>query len=131
MAPRSITVATVLLCFILGILSPAPAACSHMNQGCCTSYSRKPVPVRNIKGYKEQTIEENCPIKAIIFYTVNKNFVCATDEDQWVKKALTILSFKLRKMAMKKSGTHSVKDGSKPFSTTTAAFLNATESFYE
>ncbi|XP_054452592.1 C-C motif chemokine 20-like [Anoplopoma fimbria] len=102
MAPRGmIAVTTVLLCFILGLLGPAPAALgSQMGKACCTRYNRKPVPFQRIKGYREQTTKENCRIEAIIFYTVKKNEICATRKDEWVRKILELLSSKLMKMSM-------------------------------
>ncbi|XP_040000115.1 C-C motif chemokine 20 isoform X2 [Xiphias gladius] len=142
MAPRGvITVTTILLYFILGLLFPAPATCSHMNKVCCTRYNRKPVPFQLIKGYREQSTRENCRMEAIIFYTVKKNLICATWRDEWVRKTLDLLSSKLKKMSKarsaagetprKKSGNHSLNDGSGSFFSTTASFLNYTESFYE
>ncbi|KAM4552902.1 C-C motif chemokine 19-like [Odontesthes bonariensis] len=140
MAPRDITVATVLLSFTLGILSPAPAACVLMNRGCCTSYNRRPVPFQYIVGYREQPIKENCRIEAIIFYTINKNVICASQKDEWVKKALKLLSSKLKKMSkanssasgapLKKPGQLPVHDGSGSFLSTTEASFNNTGSFY-
>ncbi|XP_019962507.1 C-C motif chemokine 20-like [Paralichthys olivaceus] len=138
MAPRgTITMTTALLCFILGLLSPAPAT------SCCTRYNRKPVPFQRIKGYREQTIKENCHIEAIIFYTIKKNAICVTKRDEWVRKTLELLSSKLKKMSKpnsaggetlkkkkKKRGNSSFNDGSGSFFSTTATFLNNTESFY-
>ncbi|XP_038574140.1 C-C motif chemokine 21b isoform X2 [Micropterus salmoides] len=141
MAPRGmITVTTILLCFILGLLSPAPAACSHMGKACCTRYNRKPVPFQRIKGYREQTTTENCRIEAIIFYTVKKIEICATQKDEWVRKTLELLSSKLKKMSkadsvagetkMRKSVTSSFTDGSGSFLHTTDTSPNSTQSFY-
>ncbi|XP_035026592.1 C-C motif chemokine 20-like [Hippoglossus stenolepis] len=137
MAPRgTITMTTALLCFILGLLSPAPAT------SCCTRYNRKPVPFQRIKGYREQTIRENCNMEAIIFYTIKKNEICVTRRDAWVKKTLELLSSKLKKMSKpnsaaggtlrkkKKSGNPSYTDRSGSFFSTTETFLNNTESFY-
>ncbi|CAB1426967.1 unnamed protein product [Pleuronectes platessa] len=134
MAPRgTITMTTALLCFILGLLSPAPAT------SCCTSYNRKPVPFKLIKGYKEQTIMEKCNMEAIIFYTI-KSAICVTRRDVWVKKTLKLLSSKLKSMSKtnsaatlrkkKTSGKPSNNDGSGSFFSTTETFLNSTETFY-
>ncbi|XP_071347614.1 C-C motif chemokine 17-like [Trachinotus anak] len=140
MAPRGmITVTTVLLCVILGLLGPAPATCSHSSKICCTKYTRSPVPIQRIRGYREQPVTENCSIEAIIFYMANNNKICATRRDMWVKKALALLSSKLRKMSKasspaaetkKKGGNPSLNNGSGSFLTTTETFLNNTESFY-
>uniref|UniRef100_A0A3Q0SB19 Chemokine interleukin-8-like domain-containing protein n=1 Tax=Amphilophus citrinellus TaxID=61819 RepID=A0A3Q0SB19_AMPCI len=112
----------LLLCFILGILSPAPAACARSSTACCTSYSRRPVPFNRIKGYREQSLKENCRIEAIIFYTVANKQVCATRKDEWVRKTLELLSSKLKKLSKsgsdgnkteaRKTGNPSVRDGS-------------------
>ncbi|KAA8587234.1 hypothetical protein FQN60_016096, partial [Etheostoma spectabile] len=95
MAPRgTIAMTTVLLCFILGLLGPTPAALgSHMGKACCTRYNRKPVPFQRIKGFREQTTKENCHIEAIIFYTVKKHEICATRRDEWVRKTLELLRY--------------------------------------
>ncbi|XP_037312963.1 C-C motif chemokine 20-like [Pungitius pungitius] len=105
MDPRGrIAVTTVLLCFILALLGPAPAALgSQAGKACCMSYNRKPVPFQRIRGYKEQTTRENCHIEAIVFYTVKKNAICATRKDKWVRRNLELLSLKLKKMS--KAGT--------------------------
>uniref|UniRef100_A0A3Q4B7D9 C-C motif chemokine n=1 Tax=Mola mola TaxID=94237 RepID=A0A3Q4B7D9_MOLML len=93
-----ITVATV-LCFALGLFGPNPAASSHIGKACCTRYNRKPIPFARIRGYREQTAMENCHIEAIIFYT-NRNYVtCATRKDEWVRRALNLLSSKLKRMS--------------------------------
>ncbi|KAI4809220.1 hypothetical protein KUCAC02_018126 [Chaenocephalus aceratus] len=124
MAPRGmIAVTTVLLCFILGLLGPAPTALgSHMGNAC--SY----------KGYREQTTKENCNIEAIIFYTVRKNEVCATQKDEWVRKTLELLSSKLKKMssaasktAMRKTVNPALKNDGGSFVSTTATFPHTTE----
>uniref|UniRef100_A0A3Q0SIR4 Chemokine interleukin-8-like domain-containing protein n=1 Tax=Amphilophus citrinellus TaxID=61819 RepID=A0A3Q0SIR4_AMPCI len=144
MAPRGmITMTALLLCFILGILSPAPAAC---NTACCTSYSRRPVPFNRIKGYREQSLKENCRIEAIIFYTVANKQVCATRKDEWVRKTLELLRTiyffiskckKLEKAgsdgskaSMSETGNPSVCDGRGYFICISETFLNNTESCF-
>ncbi|XP_059200187.1 C-C motif chemokine 26-like [Centropristis striata] len=144
MAPRGvIAVTTVLLCFILGLLGPAPAAMgSRVGRACCRQYNRKPIPFQRIKGYREQTTKENCNIEAIIFYTVKKNEICATRKDEWVRKILDLLSLKLKKMsktgsaaaetAMRKGAKPRFNDGSESFVSTTETLstLNSTDTFY-
>ncbi|CAG5896848.1 C-C motif chemokine 20-like [Menidia menidia] len=140
MAPRSTTLAAALCCFILATLGPGPAECDYANRGCCTSYSRNPVPFRNIVGYKEQTIKENCRMEAIIFYTIKGNAICADEKDEWVKKTLKFLSIKLKRMSksrliasgtfQKKPGKLPVQDGSGYLVNSTEVFLNDTRSFY-
>ncbi|XP_070701601.1 C-C motif chemokine 20-like [Pempheris klunzingeri] len=141
MAPRGmITVTTILLCLMLSLLTPAPAARSHIGKACCTRHNRKPVPFQRIKGYREQTTKENCHIDAIIFYTVKKNEICATQKDEWVRKTLELLSSKLKRMSkassaagetqMNKSVTPPFIDGRGSFFSTTETFPNSTEGFY-
>ncbi|KAM7400857.1 hypothetical protein PAMA_005169 [Pampus argenteus] len=140
MVPRgTITVTTILLCIILGLLSPDPALGSHFRRACCTRYNRKPVPFHRIKGYREQTIIENCRIEAIIFYTVKKYEICVTREDEWVRKILELLSSKLKNMSktaaaaeapMKTNQNLSINDGSGSFLSTTETFPNTTKHSY-
>ncbi|KAK5859817.1 hypothetical protein PBY51_021341 [Eleginops maclovinus] len=141
MAPRGmIAVTAVLLCFILGLLGPAPTALgTHTGKACCRRYNRKPVPFQRIKGYREQTTKENCNIDAIIFYTVTKNEICATQEDGWVRKTLKLLSSKLKKMsktdstasktAMRKTVSPAFKNEGGSFVSTTETFPYTTEDF--
>ncbi|XP_075953983.1 C-C motif chemokine 20-like [Anarhichas minor] len=111
MAPRGVIVTAVLLCFVLALLGPAPAALgSRTGKACCTRYNRKPVPFQRIKGYREQTTEENCHIEAIIFYTVKKNEICATRKDEWVRRILELLSSKLKKMSKTGSAAGETSD---------------------
>ncbi|XP_005721173.1 C-C motif chemokine 20-like [Pundamilia nyererei] len=125
MAPRgTITLTALLLCFILGILCPAPAECARTS--CCTSYSKTPVSFNRIKGYREQRNWENCRIEAIIFYTVANRQMCANPKAEWVKKLLEQLSAKLKNMSkggsVKKTGNASGRDGSGSDLTATEAF---------
>ncbi|XP_024921817.1 C-C motif chemokine 20-like [Cynoglossus semilaevis] len=127
MAAKDRTVVlSLLLCFILGSLSPA--LCSQT--GCCTRYNRKPVPFQVIKGYREQSAKENCHIEAIILYTVRNKEVCVTKRDEWVRNTLELLSTKLKKMSKESSGPVMKRrspsnDGSGSFFSTTD-----TDSYY-
>ncbi|XP_076001275.1 C-C motif chemokine 19-like isoform X2 [Genypterus blacodes] len=94
-----VTTTTVFLCVVLGLLGPATTARARSSRGCCTRYYREPVPFQIIKGYREQTIWENCRIEAIILYTIKKKEICATRKDKWVRKILELLSSKLKKMS--------------------------------
>ncbi|KAF7649153.1 hypothetical protein LDENG_00146150 [Lucifuga dentata] len=123
---------TIALCFVLILLSPAPAARFRSSRACCTRYNRKPVPFEIIKGYREQTIRENCRLEAIIFYTVMKMEICTTRRDEWVRKTLQMLSSKLKKMSKvssaadgattKTRGLHSKNAESESFFSSTEAF---------
>ncbi|XP_037537272.1 C-C motif chemokine 20 [Nematolebias whitei] len=117
MTPAGITMTTILLFFIVGILGPAPATSSRLSKTCCTRYNKKPVPFARIKGYREQTTEENCRIDAIIFYTINNYEVCATRQDEWVKNVLFLLSSKLKNMSKTTKNTKEVTGKSEITST--------------
>ncbi|KAG8014080.1 C-C motif chemokine 20 [Nibea albiflora] len=141
MAPRGmLTVTTGLLCLLLGLLTPAPAALgSAWSKSCCTRYHRKPILSQNIRGYREQTPKENCRIEAIIFFTVRKLEICVNPKDKWVKNILKSLSSKLSKMSKdgsaagethtKKGVTPAFNDGSGSFLSTTETYPNSTQSF--
>ncbi|XP_018532500.1 C-C motif chemokine 5 [Lates calcarifer] len=133
MDPRGmITLTIILLFFIHGNLSPAPAALgSKMSKSCCTKYNRSPVPVQRIVGYREQRSTEMCRMEAIIFLTVKKIEICATRQDEWVRKTLESLSTRLKKMSKTGPATPKKKGNeSGSIITTTESFLNNTESFY-
>ncbi|XP_071778216.2 C-C motif chemokine 20-like [Centroberyx gerrardi] len=134
MAPRGmVTVTTVLLCCILGLLRPTPAASARV---CCMSYTKTPVAVHFIKGYKEQTPWENCHISAIIFYTIKNKRVCATSKDEWVRKALAQLSARLKKLSKANPATggavmmRSAGSGSFFNGTNEGIISNSTETLY-
>ncbi|XP_075875848.1 C-C motif chemokine 20-like [Nelusetta ayraudi] len=133
MSPRGVILGATLLCFLMGLLSPAQSARSGRSaNACCRSYSRRRVPVNLIKGYREQTDTGICPIEAIIFLTTWKAQICASLKDEWVKKVLQKLSSKLNKMS--KAGEGRLKksvssDGSGLF-TPAKVFPNSTDSFY-
>ncbi|XP_053315738.1 C-C motif chemokine 20-like [Spea bombifrons] len=61
---------------------------------CCYTYSKKPLPVKLIKGFVIQNSYEVCDLDAIIFLT-RKFKVCANPKDQWVINNLKAL--RLRK----------------------------------
>ncbi|KAF3699217.1 C-C motif chemokine 20 [Channa argus] len=136
-----ITVTTVLLCLMPGLLGPGPASCSQSSKACCTTFNRKPIPFQRIKGYRLQTPNENCNIEAIILYTAKNVAICVTRKDEWVRKTLDLLSSKLKKMSKKGSAGRRTRtksapghlpfnDGNGSFFSTTEPFLNDTEIFY-
>uniref|UniRef100_UPI0037E84E2E C-C motif chemokine 20-like n=1 Tax=Semicossyphus pulcher TaxID=241346 RepID=UPI0037E84E2E len=138
MAPRSlISVAAVLLCLTLGLVSEARAGDSQKARACCTRYNHQRIPFRLLTGYREQRSTEMCNIDAIIFFTVRKKEICATEKDEWVRRAMDYLSSKLKGMSKaaeaqtKKRGKSSLNDGSGSFSSTTEPLPNSTEGFYE
>ncbi|KAK6302897.1 C-C motif chemokine 20 [Coregonus clupeaformis] len=98
MAPRYLE--TILfLCCVVTMFSSTSAAYGPRKLYCCVEYQEKPVPYQQIKGYKLQSSKEVCNINAIIFYTLKNKKVCASVKDEWVRKALARLSFKLKKMS--------------------------------
>ncbi|MGH0163548.1 UNVERIFIED_CONTAM: hypothetical protein FKN15_045984 [Acipenser sinensis] len=71
---------------------------------CCINYTQKPVPIRFIKGYMEQSSLTVCSIDAIIFLTVQDKKVCASSKDAWVKSAMRRLSYRLKQLSKKSPG---------------------------
>ncbi|KAM6989296.1 C-C motif chemokine 20-like [Tautogolabrus adspersus] len=139
MSPRcQISMIVVLFCITLGLVSPTQAAQdSQKAKICCTTFNRKPIPFRLITGYKEISRKENCRMEAIIFYTIRKQEICATQRDKWVRRLLDLLSLKLKKLAnegqtqTKKNVTHSFNHGSGSVFSTTETIADSTEGFYE
>ncbi|XP_055502142.1 C-C motif chemokine 20-like [Leucoraja erinacea] len=89
--------AAMLSLIVLNMFGNTLSAAAYRD--CCLAYSRKRLPQKLISGYVEQKSNEVCEIDAIIFYTIRGRAVCADPEHHWVKKALNILSKKLRKMS--------------------------------
>ncbi|CAH2246348.1 C-C motif chemokine 20-like, partial [Pelobates cultripes] len=54
---------------------------------CCYTYTRKPLPRKQIKGYVMQNSYEVCDIDAVILIT-KKFKVCANPKDKWVMKII-------------------------------------------
>ncbi|KAM9323383.1 C-C motif chemokine 20-like [Pholidichthys leucotaenia] len=118
-----ITVIAALL-LIEGILSPTTAARPRSKLRCCTSYSKmKPLPIHEIKGYREQTAKEHCRIDAIIFFNAKGAEMCTNPKDPLVKKYLALLSSKLKTMSKSGASAHGRKteDGSGSFFITEAS----------
>ncbi|XP_075056612.1 C-C motif chemokine 20-like [Mixophyes fleayi] len=80
----------VLCIVLLGLQSLTSAAVFD----CCYTHTRKPLPVRAVKGYIIQNSQEVCDINAVIFIT-KKFRVCANPTDKWVIR--NIKALKLRK----------------------------------
>ncbi|XP_061099709.1 C-C motif chemokine 20 [Conger conger] len=84
---------------LLGVLLSIPshnAAFGPLKHACCVKYTVKPLPFGSIKGFVEQSSREICRIDAIIFFTIRDKKVCASAEDEWVKRYLLRLSSKLK-----------------------------------
>ncbi|XP_066454068.1 C-C motif chemokine 20-like isoform X2 [Eleutherodactylus coqui] len=69
----------VLCILLLGFQSLTNAAVFD----CCYTYTRKPLPLRAVKGYMIQNSAEVCDIDAIILIT-KKFRVCSNPKDKWV-----------------------------------------------
>ncbi|XP_053564930.1 C-C motif chemokine 20 [Bombina bombina] len=67
---------------------------------CCYSYTKKPLPLKVIKGFTMQRSYEVCDIDAVIFIT-RKFRVCANPDDPWVIKAVKDFSLRRRKYVEK------------------------------
>ncbi|XP_025895897.1 C-C motif chemokine 20 [Nothoprocta perdicaria] len=89
------------LASLLGLLLLLSAPCqAQSNQDCCLSYSKVRLPQRAIMGYSEQLSSEVCDINAIIFHTRRGLKACVNPKEPWVKKHLSWLSLKLKRMSM-------------------------------
>ncbi|KAF6727604.1 C-C motif chemokine 2 [Oryzias melastigma] len=133
MTLRGVTAASLLLCFLLGMLSPAPADSARSNLACCTSYNKMQLPFQRIRGYREQN-SNYCRIEAIIFYTIYNRQVCGNPKEKWVKHYLDLLSIKLKNMSKVNSGPEKAAmespknlQVSKTVETVTKTFHNSTE----
>ncbi|XP_060756797.1 eotaxin-like [Neoarius graeffei] len=58
---------------------------------CCLSYVRRPVRCSRLKGFSIQEITRNCDIRAIIFETWNRKFICADLKERWTQDRITCL----------------------------------------
>ncbi|XP_042535266.1 C-C motif chemokine 20 [Dipodomys spectabilis] len=67
------------------------------NFDCCLQYTKYPLPFRLIVGFTQQLADEACDINAIIFHT-KRRLVCADPKQPWVRKAVRILSQRVKKM---------------------------------
>ncbi|XP_012922216.1 C-C motif chemokine 20 isoform X2 [Heterocephalus glaber] len=65
---------------------------------CCLKYTQHVIPTSFIVGFTQQLANEACDINAIIFHTKRRLSVCANPKQNWVKKAVRILSKKVKKM---------------------------------
>uniref|UniRef100_A0A8C9QG36 C-C motif chemokine n=1 Tax=Spermophilus dauricus TaxID=99837 RepID=A0A8C9QG36_SPEDA len=68
------------------------------NFDCCLQYTEQVLRHRFLVGFTQQLASEACDIDAVIFYTRNKLAVCADPKKPWVKRAVRILSQRVKKM---------------------------------
>eukprot|EP00064_Thunnus_orientalis_P010658 superscaffoldBa00001466_g10684 len=72
---------------------------SAIKHGCCTKYMTGRLPFVKIKGYSVQTVNEMCPINAIIFHT-NMGKACTNPSLDWVMKYIDRLRIKAQRVHM-------------------------------
>uniref|UniRef100_A0A4W5JRY0 Chemokine interleukin-8-like domain-containing protein n=1 Tax=Hucho hucho TaxID=62062 RepID=A0A4W5JRY0_9TELE len=84
---------TILLCCVVTMFSSTSAAYGPRKLYCCVEFQEKPVPYKQIIGYKQQSYKEVCNNDAIIFYTTKSKKVCASIKDEWVRTALARLRY--------------------------------------
>ncbi|XP_010606446.1 C-C motif chemokine 20 isoform X1 [Fukomys damarensis] len=65
---------------------------------CCLQYTKGVIRTSFIMGFTEQWANEGCDINAIIFHTKKRLSVCANPQQNWVKRAVRILSKKGKKL---------------------------------
>ncbi|XP_004417235.1 PREDICTED: C-C motif chemokine 20 isoform X2 [Odobenus rosmarus divergens] len=68
------------------------------NFDCCLRYTEHVLHPKFIAGFTQQLANEACDINAVIFYTKKRLAVCADPKKKWVKKAVHILSHRVKKM---------------------------------
>ncbi|XP_006906714.1 C-C motif chemokine 20 isoform X2 [Pteropus alecto] len=65
---------------------------------CCLGYTEHAIHPRFLLGFTQQLASEACDINAVIFHTRRKLAVCADPKQTWVKRAVHILSQRIKKM---------------------------------
>uniref|UniRef100_A0A3Q1GWJ3 Chemokine interleukin-8-like domain-containing protein n=1 Tax=Acanthochromis polyacanthus TaxID=80966 RepID=A0A3Q1GWJ3_9TELE len=59
---------------------------------CCTRYQETQVPVKMLKSYRLQDDLGHCNIKAVVLKTKKNKDLCANPEEEWVQKAMELIS---------------------------------------
>ncbi|KAA8587305.1 C-C motif chemokine 20a.3 isoform X2 [Etheostoma spectabile] len=75
---------------------------SPVRYGCCRNYMATKIPFSKIKGYSVQTVNEMCPINAIIFHT-KKGQACTNPALHWVMDYVNRLRSKAQMVHIKTS----------------------------
>ncbi|XP_047402422.1 C-C motif chemokine 20 isoform X2 [Sciurus carolinensis] len=91
---KSLLLATLGSVLLLHLCSESEAS----NFDCCLQYTEHVFHHRFLVGFTQQLANEACDIDAIIFYTKRKLAVCADPKKTWVKKAVRVLSQRVKKM---------------------------------
>ncbi|XP_061469015.1 C-C motif chemokine 21 isoform X2 [Rhineura floridana] len=75
-----------LLCLVaLSFWSIPQASGYYQVMDCCVRTSPVFIPAKYVRGYREQHIQEGCPVQAVIFITVRGKLLCAPPYALWVK----------------------------------------------
>ncbi|KAI5281312.1 C-C motif chemokine 20 isoform X2 [Manis pentadactyla] len=91
---KSLLLAALVSVLLLHLCSRSEAS----NFDCCLRYTEHVLHPKFIMGFTQQLANEACDINAIIFYTKKRLAVCADPKKIWVKKAVHILSQRVKKM---------------------------------
>ncbi|XP_017504352.1 C-C motif chemokine 20 isoform X2 [Manis javanica] len=91
---KSLLLAALVSVLLLHLCSKSEAS----NFDCCLRYTEHVLHPKFIMGFTQQLANEACDINAIIFYTKKRLAVCADPKKIWVKKAVHILSQRVKKM---------------------------------
>ncbi|KAL8204115.1 UNVERIFIED_CONTAM: hypothetical protein K2H54_068186, partial [Gekko kuhli] len=63
---------------------------------CCLRTTSRPIPYKLLRGYREQYIQEGCPVRAVVFITVKGRQLCAPPHAPWVKQLKERLDLHLK-----------------------------------
>ncbi|XP_076829060.1 C-C motif chemokine 20 [Brachyhypopomus gauderio] len=102
MSLRLLVTITAVAFWVLCTLCVTSAAYGPLNHACCVKYTRTPLSLGMVKGFYEQSSLEVCRINAIVFLTKRNKKVCASMEDEWVRKIMKHLSDKMKEMSKRK-----------------------------
>ncbi|XP_044096800.1 C-C motif chemokine 20 isoform X1 [Neovison vison] len=92
---KNLLLAALMSVLLLHLCSKSEAA---SNFDCCLRYTEHILHPKYIVGFTQQLANEACDINAVVFYTKKKLAVCADPKKNWVKKAVQILSHRVKKM---------------------------------
>nr|XP_056705076.1 C-C motif chemokine 19-like [Euleptes europaea] len=76
-----------LLCLLaLSCCSTLQVTGYYQVMDCCLRTSPYPIPIKVLRGYRDQQIQQGCPIRAVVFITVRGKQLCAPPHASWVKE---------------------------------------------
>ncbi|XP_066137086.1 C-C motif chemokine 20 isoform X2 [Saccopteryx bilineata] len=91
---KSLLLAAMMSVLLLRLCSESEAS----SFDCCLGYTDKSIPIRFLMGFTQQLSDEACDINAVIFHTKKGFVVCADPKMKWVKRAVHVLSHRIKKM---------------------------------